>query len=59
MESELQQSYNLENQSRASRHEPALQMTKNEFASTLDYLDQGKDIRWKKELASKPEGLDK
>jgi len=34
-------------------------MTKNEFASTLDYLDQGKDIRWKKELASKPEGLDK
>jgi hypothetical protein len=50
MESELRESMNFVNQSRASWHLPAIQMTQKEFASALTNLDQGKDVRWKREI---------
>jgi hypothetical protein len=48
MESELRQSIGLVNQSRESQHVPPLNITDGEFSATLQHLDQGKEVRWKK-----------
>jgi hypothetical protein len=53
MASELRQSIEFVNQSRASQHLPPLNLTDGEFAAKLQSLDQGKDIRWKKERLDK------
>lgn len=50
MESELRQSIDLANQSRKSQHLPPLNITEGEFAAKLQNLDQGKEVRWKREL---------